>query len=503
MTFISEDINRVVAVLVDRQGRVEEVMVGDNRRVYLPDIGRGRAAQSRFRGIRLIRTYLGETGRDVELTRDDLTDLSKLQLDMVVSVAVGSGGYPGRTAWAYLVPENPEDRLWEIDEAVNPAEVDVDFQRFIEELEGEFQRKATTTVRTGGQPAILVYVSTPGDRGVDNELAEMLELCRTAGVDVVDTIVQKRSRVHPKYAVGKGKLEETTLRALQRDADLIIFGQDLEPRQLRAITDETDLRVIDRTQLILDIFAQHAKSRDGKLQVELAQLQYNLPRLHSKNTGMSRLTGGIGGRGPGETKLEINRRRARDKIRKLEKEIDKISDQRALRRKRRVNRPTPIVSIVGYTNAGKSTLLNHLTTSDVTSANKLFATLRPTTRSLEFPDKSKVIFTDTVGFIHELPQDLMDAFRATLEELEESDLLVHLVDISDENFEEQMEAVDRVLGELGLSETEQLLVFNKVDLVDDEEVEALSHRFRALPISALEERNIDMFLETVRSRVGR
>ncbi|TDP62609.1 GTPase HflX [Bradymonas sediminis] len=501
LTEISGEINRVVAVLVDRAGQVDAVVVGDAKRVYLPDIGRQRAAQDRFRGIRLIRTYLESGGHGVELTNDDLTDLSKLQLDMVMSIAVGHHGEASYTKWAHLLPQNPEERAWEIHSEERPHDCFFDFAEFIRELEGEFERKTSSLLKTGQDPALLVYVATPGGRDEEIELAELLELARTAGVEIVDTMVQRRTQVHPKYAVGKGKIEELTLRALQLDCDLVIFAQDLTPGQLRAITDATELKVIDRTQLILDIFAQRAKSRDGKVQVELAQLKYSLPRLHSKSTGMSRLAGGIGGRGPGETKLEINRRRAHDKIGELEREIVKIGEQRELRRKRRQKSDIPIVSVVGYTNAGKSTLLNGLTQSSVLMEDKLFATLRPTSRRLRYGNGPEMILTDTVGFIHELPEELVSAFKATLEELGEADLLIHLVDISNENFEARMDAVNRILKDIDLGDKEQVLVFNKVDLLKPKVVKALCRRFDAVPISALDLETTHVLIEKLASRL--
>ena len=503
LTEISRELNRVVAVLADRSGSIDYVMVGDARRVYLPDIGRQRGGQSRFRGIRLVRTYLKGNGRQVELSRDDLTDLSKLQLDMVVSVAVDPKGYPGKVAYAYLIPENPEGKIWQIEEAQNPAEIDLSFTYFINELESEFQRKAAEVVTTGGKPALLAYVATPDGRDEEAELEEMLELCHTAGVDIVDTMVQRRTQMHPKYAMGRGKIEELTLRALQLDVEFIVFGQDLDPRQMRGITDETDLKVIDRTQLILDIFAQRATSRDGKIQVELAQLKYNLPRLHRRNTGMSRLAGGIGGRGPGETKLEINRRRARDRIRSLEKDIEQLSKQREIRRQRRIRNRLPTVSIVGYTNAGKSTLINALTDSTVRSEDKLFATLQPTTRRLRFPDEKEIIFTDTVGFIHDLPPDLVTAFKATLEELDEADLLIHLVDMADPAFEEKIGAVNRILTEIGLGDKEQILVFNKMDLLDEEQARDQASSHGAVPVSAYRPETLEPLVEKLEHRLFR
>lgn len=481
---LSRDINRVVAALIDRQGNVEHVLVGDTERVYLPDLGRSRVGAGRFRGIRLVRTYLG-TKRGVELSQDDVTDLSKLQLDAVVSVRVGPGGYPADTVFAHLVPPNPEGQIYAAQTYANPAEMDVDFQQLVLELEAEFQRKAPETRQTGDAPAMLVYVATPEGRAEDADLAELRELCRTAGVEIVDTVIQRRQELHPKWAVGRGKIEEINLRALQLGVDLLVFGQDLSPGQMRAITDDTDLRLVDRTQLILDIFAQHATTADGKLQVELAQLKYNLPRLSTRNTGMSRLTGGIGGRGPGETKLEINRRRANDRIRQLEKDIQKLSVQRQLRRHRRNQRDVPMVGIVGYTNAGKSTLLNQLTHSDVLSEDKLFATLSPTSRRLRFPDDKEIVFTDTVGFIHDLPPDLVAAFKATLEELEDADILVHLVDASDPEFPARIRSVNRILEELGLQKKEQLLVFNKSDRLPLADAIATARQYDAIAISAL------------------
>ena len=315
----------------------------------------------------------------------------------------------------------------------------------------------------------------PGGR-----VAELRELCRTANVRVSGVMEQRRHEADPKYLVGRGKLEEILIRAMQVDANALIFDPDLTPVQAHAIADFTDLKVIDRTMLILDIFAQRAKSRDGKLQVELAQLRYRLPRLHEKNTMMSRLTGGIGGRGPGETKLEENRRRARERIHRLEKEIDRFGEQRAGRRAERVRRGLPIVAIVGYTNAGKSTLLNTLTGSEVLAEDKLFATLDPTTRRLRFPREREIILADTVGFIRDLPRDLARAFRATLEELDEADLLLHVVDAGDPAREQQIAAVETILGDLGLGETPRLLVLNKIDLVPEEErAPAAARRARA------------------------
>jgi GTP-binding protein HflX len=339
---------------------------------------------------------------------------------------------------------------------------------------------------------------------LDARIHELKELCRTAGVRVLDVVTQRRPQIDPRYLIGKGKLDELVTRALQADASMIVFDHDLSPAQARSISDATELKVIDRTMLILDIFAQHAHSRDGKLQVELAQLKYTLPRLHEKNTMMSRLTGGIGGRGPGETKLEVNRRRAREKIHLLEQQIAQLGKRREQRRALRTRSDLPIVSIVGYTNAGKSTLLNTLTRGDVLVEDKLFATLDPTSRRLRFPDEREIIVTDTVGFIRDLPKDLVAAFRATLEELDEADLLLHVVDGADPAREQQILSVERILGDLGLMEKPRLLVFNKIDkLTEDQVIELAADREKSIAVSARDEKSLKPLLRAMEHRLWR
>ncbi len=477
------ELHRQVGVLIDRRGAVAHVMVGDASKITMPDIGRMRGGAGRLRGLRLVHTHL----RNEPLTRDDLTDLALLRFDAVAAITVDAAGRPGKLYVAHVVANGPPIEL----PVQDPHAPSVDFVQLIASIEADLARahRAASTDRgpTGSARALLVHVQLKGAKDSDARVAELRELCRTAGVRVLDVLVQKRPEADPKFLVGRGKLEEILVTAMQLGAEAVIFDPDLSPGQARAISEATELKVLDRTMLILDIFAQHATSRDGKLQVELAQLRYALPRLIEKNTMMSRLTGGIGGRGPGETKLEINRRRARDRIHLLAKRLDELADDRRLRRKQRGRRDVPIVAICGYTNAGKSTLVNALTQSDTVAADKLFATLDPISRRLRFPHEHEVVITDTVGFIRDLPEELVAAFRATLEEMEDADLLLHVVDASDPDREQQIGAVERILAELGLAEKPRLLVWNKADRLPADEAEHLAaHAEGGFVVSALE-----------------
>jgi GTP-binding protein HflX len=354
----------------------------------------------------------------------------------------------------------------------------VDFLALINSLEEEMARNRKAARRAEARDrTILVGVTTASLAEAEESMAELSELATSAGVVVLDQIIQRRPAIDPRTLLGRGKLEELLVRALQLGADLIVFDRELQPAQVRSLSEATDLKVIDRAQLILDIFAQRAQSREGKIQVELAQLKYLLPRLIAgHDSAFSRLAGGIGGRGPGETKLETDRRRVRDRINRLEKEIEAQRHRRQERRKERTRREFPIISIVGYTNAGKSTLLNTLTASHVHAEQRMFATLDPTSRRLRLPREQEVIVNDTVGFIRDLPPDLLSAFRATLEEISDSDLLLHLVDASNPRWWQQLESVERILGELNFGAIPRLLVFNKADLVDAPTLEAMTRR---------------------------
>jgi GTPase len=482
LTEVSRETNRQIGVFLDRKGDVQAVIVGDARKLELPDVGRARAGESRLRGLRLVHTHLnGEP-----ITRDDHTDLALLRLDLVAAIEVLADGLPGKVHYAHLVPENAQGTMWKDEAASSVHDLAYDAREGALALEEEFARSRAAR-RTGGRErAILVGFGGPKRTRADAEssLEELRELARTAGVETIDATLQLRREIDPRYLIGRGKLEDLLLRSMQLMADLIIFDANLSPSQARHIAEATSLKILDRTQLILDIFAQRAQSADGKLQVELAQLKYLYPRLVGRDESLSRLAGGIGGRGPGETKLEIDRRRVRDRITALERRISALSSDRHLRRKQRNERGLPVLSIVGYTNAGKSTLLNALTDSAVLAENVLFATLDPTSRRLRFPRDREVIITDTVGFIRDLPEDLVSAFRATLEELGDADLLLHVVDAADPRHDQQIQAVERILRDLGLEDKKRLLVFNKADRLPAGEAEAIAHQRDGLAVSA-------------------
>jgi len=487
MCELSFELHRQVGVLIDRRGSITHVVVGDASKLVLPDIGRLRGAAGRFRGVRLVHTHL----RGESLTRDDLTDLALLRLDLVAAIVVETAGRPGKLYAGHLLPDGPADRPWRELPASSVHAPAIDFTALIAGLEAAYGRVRQATAGRGGERALVVHAAIGRVPDSAPRIAEIRELCRTAGVEVADVVEQRRPTADPKFLVGRGKLDEILLRAMQLGVELVVFDHDLTPGQARMISDSTELRVVDRTMLILDIFAQHAESADGKLQVELAQLRYTLPRLIEKNTMMSRLTGGpggqagLGGRGPGETKLEISRRRARDRIHLLEKKLTELGDDRRLRRQRRTRRDLPIVAICGYTNAGKSTLLNALTDGDAIAANKLFATLDPVSRRLRFPEEREVIITDTVGFIRDLPKELLAAFRATLEEMHDADLLVHVVDAADGDRDQHIEAVGAILRDLGLAEKPRLVVWNKIDRMSEAELDLLGRQGGFL-VSALD-----------------
>lgn len=473
-------------------------MVGSDASIEIPHLDRFRVAQSRLRGLRYFHIHL----KDEALNQEDLMDLVLNRFDSITAAVVDKDGIPRFYYSAFINPDPDADNPWIVQNKEFPGQLKEGYADIITDLESEFTKKNSNLKEAQLQNrAFLVGVYEPRKmkRSPEHSMAELKELCKTAGIHVVDTYMQKKP-ADSSTVVGKGKLQEIILKSVHKDIELLIFDLELLPAQAKKISDLSDLKIIDRTQLILDIFSKNAKSRDGKLQVELAQLKYLKNRLSELDDNMSRLTGGIGGRGPGETKLEIGNRRVEEKITRLENELDSLRKRRELNRKARAKNEIPIVAIVGYTNAGKSTLLNALTNSEVVAEDKLFATLDPTTRRIRFPAEREIIISDTVGFIHDLPPDLSMAFKATLEELGDADLLLHVVDLSNPNFEEQMEAVDGILNSLHLHEIPRLVVYNKVDEVDPEVIHSM-HEVGEILVSAAKKLGLPELLDIIENRL--
>ncbi len=471
--------------------------MGDEKEIVIPVLSDYPLGRRHLRGVRCVHTHL----KNEPLTQDDLTDLALLRLDMMAAVGVLEDGLPGDIHAAHLLPYNPEGAAYTVEPPAPFHRFDVDFQGFITSLEQEMGRAILRDVRDERERAILVSVSTRRRDEQMESLEELKELAGTSNVVVLDSVCQRPDRINPKYLMGTGKIKELIINALQKEATLLIFDQELTPTQVREIGDITELKVIDRTQLILDIFASRAHSRDGKVQVELAQLKYLLPKLTGRSTSLSRLMGGIGGRGPGETKLEVDRRRVSDRIAHLEKELKSLSRGRYQRRRKRAESGVPIISIVGYTNAGKSTLLNALTKSSTLVEDKLFATLDTASRRLRFPRERDAVITDTVGFIKDLPKDLFKAFKSTLEEMEDADLLIHLVDLGSPAFEARIATVEKLLDEIGLASIPRILVFNKADLVDRTIARNLARRFDAVLTSAVVPSTLNGLLKELETRL--
>ncbi len=515
MSELSHESGRQIGVLINRKGQVEYVMVGTAKGIELPDFGRSRVSEDRFRGLRCVHTHLaGE-----KLTQDDLTDLALLRLDLMSAILVDrKDGLPGLVYSAHLVPttadsfaEEAQSLPYAFLEPRLPSQLDTDFSGLIRSLEDEMARVRMTarSRQTGHERAILVGVTTDDIEEAEESLAELSELALSANVAVLDTVLQRRPQIDARTVLGKGKLDDLLIRSMRLGADILVFDTELTPAQVRSLSDATELKVIDRSQLILDIFAQRARSREGKLQVELAQLKYLLPRLViGQTSAFSRLAGGIGGRGPGETKLETDRRRVRDRIAHLERQVDDLGRQRQERRKARVQRHLPIISLVGYTNAGKSTLLNALTQSDVYAEKQMFATLDPTSRRLRLPYEQEVIINDTVGFIRDLPEALVSAFRATLEEIADSDLLVHVADASNPRVLHQIESVRKIIGELEFNKIPELIVLNKSDLIDDSRIGEIERQIvldsglQCVSVSAIRRRSLRPMVETIAELIG-
>lgn len=492
LTLLSADCGRQLGLLIDRNGHIEIVIVGDSQSITIPSLHRYRLGHGRLRRLRCIHTSFGPEG----LNREDITDLTMLRLDLMAVIKLDAAGLPENIEIAHLLPSTEKNNYQSL-----PATSIDHLELHCLELFHSLESTAVTqfsheTDDQETQKAIIISVGPNATKTLDQSITEITELARAAKITVVDSFTQQR-KLNPHTAVGSGKLKEIIISSMEQDVDLLIFDHDLSPTQVNNLSRLTDLKVIDRTLLILDIFARRAMSREGKLKVELAQLKYRLPRISDKTTALSRLTGGIGSRGPGETTLEIDRRRIRERISKLEKKLKKMARSRAIARGKRKRQQLPLVSIVGYTNAGKSTLLNTLTKSRVFTENLPFATLDPTTRRLRLPREQEIIITDTVGFIKNLPKDLLDAFRTTLEELAEADLLLHVVDSNSKDLEEQIETVNQLLEELNLGQIPTLMVANKIDLVTTETALWLKKRYQAIAISSRCPKSVAPLLDEV------
>lgn len=479
---LSHEIRRQVGLLINRRGNIEAVVVGTDRQVVIPQLARSRSGPRLLRGIRFVHTHL----KNQPLTKDDLTDLALLRLDLMVVLGVGMQGEPVSLSLAHLLPPNPQGKAYEEWAPQSLQMFRCRCDHFVLSLEAEIARATPVLHRTDDTTRALLVSGTEGNWADQEErLLECRELAESQGIRVLGTVAQRLRRINPKYVLGMGKMTEVIIQAWQSGADLLIFDRDLTPTQMQALSEMVEMKVIDRTQLILDIFAARAHSRAGKIQVELAQLKYILPRLSQSSTAFSRLGGGIGARGPGETKLETDLRRVRKRITYLEDKLKEVGRQREQQRPRRLRQGIPVVSIVGYANAGKSTLLNALTHSQVSAGDRPFDTLDTINRRLRLPSGRYAILTDTVGFIRDLPRNLLDAFRTTLEDLRHADLLVHVVDATAPDCDQQIHAVEKILRELELQHVARVMVMNKCDRLPPSDVDILERSSRALCVSAI------------------
>lgn len=482
LALLSRSIGRQTGLLIDRAGRVEMAIVGDANSLMIPELPRERSGGGRLRGLRLLHTHLGPQ----RLSDEDRMDLLFLRLDAIIVLTVDEAGFPMQWEAARLLPGGNETPTL----TVGPYpwnQTEADLIADAEALEDELGRTGEGSSKEIGQErALLVSVSEKPRQIQESNLDELAALASTAGLDVAGRMIQRVPSPNPRFILGKGKLAELEVQALSAGADILVFDGELSPAQLHNLADVTERKVLDRTQLILDIFAKHATSRAGKLQVELARLAYVQPRLAGRNRSMDRLGGGIGGRGLGETKLEMDRRKNRERMAHLTRELEDIRRQRAFARGRRARNNMPVAALVGYTNAGKSTLLNRLTNSETIAGDRLFATLDPTTRRLRFPRERELVLADTVGFIRNLPKELLESFKATLEELESANLLIHVADAGHKDLVQQMESVETVLEDLELTKIPRILVLNKCDALTPLQREELAGAWpHAIQVSAI------------------
>ncbi len=517
---VSTEINQPISVYINRRGQVIRVGVGSPRQTQIPLSELPRYGAERLCGIRCLSTKLKPEPPKIS----SLTAMAIQRLDALLMLTLTGGGfqrrggggtgYVGDVYLAHLIPQpdQPEQEetrpYWTLSEPLNLEDVSQqDFLDLVEGLESEFEREYTVRDVDPDKDRVLavgLMTDKMSQQQFDDGLAELTRLVSTAGGEVIETMQQKRSRPHPQTVIGAGKVEEIALTAQTVGANLIAFDRDLSPAQVRNLERKMGVRVVDRTEVILDIFAQRAQSRAGKLQVELAQLEYMLPRLTGRGQAMSRLGGGIGTRGPGETKLETERRSISKRISRLQKEVSQLQAHRSRMRQQRQKQEVPTVAIVGYTNAGKSTLINLLTEAEVYTADQLFATLDPTTRRFPLVDTRTgepltVLLTDTVGFIHELPPSLVDSFRATLEEVTEADALLHVVDLSHPAWESHIRSVMAILGEMPITPGPVLVAFNKIDQASSEAIAIASEEF---PLAVFISAQKSLGLETLRQRLS-
>ena len=503
---ITEYINREISVYITRSGQIIEIAVGDNATVELPSFS-GRRGAGRLSGIRCIHTH---PGGNPYLSGVDISALKNNKYDAMVAIGVVSPDFTKSELTFGLITgiDSNENYTAEcygpyiIEDAEN-----INFVNTVSTIERILDKQTgTASLQVMSERAILIGMEWGRNDSlwtVDDSLEELKQLADTAGATVIKKFIQKRPKPDPTFFIGRGKVQELALYAQQENIDLCIFDDELSPAQQRNIESVMGIRILDRTALILDIFAQRARTNEGKLQVELAQLQYTLPRIMGKGLMLSRLGGGIGTRGPGETKLEVDRRRIRDRIAFIKDQIEKVKAVRSLHRSKRKKNNVFEVSLVGYTNAGKSTLLNTLTNSDIYAKDQLFATLDPTTRQLTLPNKQEIIITDTVGFIQRLPHQLIAAFRSTLEVVTEADLLVHVIDVSHELYKEQAAAVHEVLKEIGAEIKPVITVYNKIDKLppDSKLADRLALEEDTVCISAAKKLNLESLQQMIESHL--
>lgn len=503
---ITEYINREISVYITRSGQIIEIAVGDNATVELPSFS-GRRGAGRLSGIRCIHTH---PGGNPYLSGVDISALKNNKYDAMVAIGVLSPDFTKSELTFGLITGIDSNENYTA-ECYGPYSIEdaenINFVNTVSTIERILDKQTgTASLQVMSEIAILIGMEWGRNDSlwtVDDSLEELKQLADTAGATVIKKFIQKRPKPDPAFFIGRGKVQELALYAQQENIDLCIFDDELSPAQQRNIESVMGIRILDRTALILDIFAQRARTNEGKLQVELAQLQYTLPRIMGKGLMLSRLGGGIGTRGPGETKLEVDRRRIRDRIAFIKDQIEKVKAVRSLHRSKRKKNNVFEVSLVGYTNAGKSTLLNTLTNSDIYAKDQLFATLDPTTRQLTLPNKQEIIITDTVGFIQRLPHQLIAAFRSTLEVVTEADLLVHVIDVSHELCKEQAAAVHEVLKEIGAETKPVITVYNKIDKLppDSKLADRLALEEDAVCISAAKKLNLETLQQMIESHL--